>query len=221
MNLKVINIDGTTSIEKAGTIDSEVEAENEFELGRQALDKNDFETALAHFEAALELKDNPSWYPYVGLCISRGRGEFWRGAELCLASFEFELGRQALDKDDFETALAHFAAALALKDNPCWYSYVGLCISRGCGEFWLGAELCLKSLAVEPENTTHHLNLGKVYLAAGNKMKALHTLRDGLAKGGNENILQVLAEMGVRNTPVFKSLPRSNPLNKFLGILLR
>lgn len=129
------------------------------------------------------------------------------------AEREFELGRKALDKDDFETALTHFETALELKDNPCWYPYVGLCIDRGRGEDWTDVEL--------QESTTHHLNLAKVYLASGNKKKALSALRDGLAKGGNEETLRMLAEMGVRTTPVFKFLPRSNPLNKFLGILLR
>ena len=36
---------------------SEDEAEREFELGRKALDKDDFEAALPHFEAALELDE--------------------------------------------------------------------------------------------------------------------------------------------------------------------
>ena len=137
------------------------------------------------------------------------------------AESEFELGRKALDNDDFETALAHFETALELKDNPCWYPYVGRCIDRGRGESWMGVELCPESLAVEQESATHHLNLAKIYLASGNKKKALSTLRDGLAKWGNEETLRMLVEMGVRNTPVFKFLPRSNPLNKFLGILLR
>ena len=136
------------------------------------------------------------------------------------AEREFELGRKALDKEDFEAALAHFETALELKDNPCWYSYVGNCIASGRGDFGTGVTLCQMSLEVEPENSVHYLNLGKVYLASGNKKKALLTFRDGLAKGGNEEILQMLVEFGTRNTPVFKSLPRSNPLNKFLGNLL-
>ena len=137
------------------------------------------------------------------------------------AEQEFELARQALKEENCEAALIHLEKALELCDNPSWYSYVGLCIDRGRGEFWMGVEHCLESAEVEQESTTHHLNLGKVYLASGNKKKALSALRDGLAKGGNEETLLMLAEMGVRNTPVFKFLPRSNPLNKFLGILLR
>lgn len=136
------------------------------------------------------------------------------------AEREFELARKALDKEDFETALAHLESALELNDNPSWYSYVGYCIAKGRGEFRTGVDLCLMALEIEPENPVHYLNLGKVYLVSGNKKKALLSFRDGLAKGGNEEILKMLVESGMRNAPVFKSLPRSNPLNKFLGILL-
>ena len=136
------------------------------------------------------------------------------------AEREFELGRKALDNEDFETALPHFEAALELINNPSWYSYVGYCIARGRGEFETGVALCQMSLEVEQENPIHYLNLGKVYLASGNKKKAILALRDGLAKGGNEEILHMLVEYGTRNAPVFKSLPRSNPLNKILGKIL-
>ena len=136
------------------------------------------------------------------------------------AEREFELGRKALDKDDFETALAHFKTALELNNNPCWYSYLGNCLARGLGYFWMGVELCLESLVVEKANATHYLNLGKVYLSSGNREKAVLVFRQGLALGGNQEILQMLVEFGTRNAPVFKSLSRSNPLNKFLGFLL-
>ena len=78
------------------------------------------------------------------------------------AESEFELGRKALDTDDFEVALAHFETALELKDNPCWYSYVGFCIARGHGDFGTGVTLCQMSLEVEEDNPVHYLNLGKV-----------------------------------------------------------
>ena len=134
------------------------------------------------------------------------------------AEREFELGKKALDEDDFETALAHFKTALELNNNPCWYSYLGNCLARGLGYFWMGVELCLESLAVEKANATHYLNLGKVYLSSGNREEALLAFRQGLALGGNEEILRMLINLGRRHTPVFKSLPRSNPLNKFLGL---
>ncbi|HLO15426.1 MAG TPA: tetratricopeptide repeat protein, partial [Anaerolineales bacterium] len=88
------------------------------------------------------------------------------------------------------------------------------------GDFWMGVELCLESLVVEKANAAHYLNLGKVYLSSGNREKAVLVFRQGLALGGNQEILQMLVEFGTRNTPVFKSLSRSNPLNKFLGFLL-
>jgi tetratricopeptide (TPR) repeat protein len=136
------------------------------------------------------------------------------------AEREFELARKALEKEDFEAALVHLESALEQNDNPSWYSYVGYCIAKGRGEFRTGLDLCLMALELEPDNPVHYLNLGKVYFVSGNKKKALLAFRDGLAKGGNEEILRMLVESGMRNAPVFTSLPRSNPLNKFLGMLL-
>jgi tetratricopeptide (TPR) repeat protein len=136
------------------------------------------------------------------------------------AASEFKLAQQALDEEDFEAALAHFESALRLKDNPCWYSYVGYCIAKCRGDFRNGVVFCLMALETEPDNPVHYLNLGKVYLASGNKNKALLAFQDGMERGGNIEILQMLVEFGDRNAPVFKSLPRGNPLNKFLGRIL-
>ena len=136
------------------------------------------------------------------------------------AATEFKLAQHALDEEEFEVALAHFESALRLKDNPCWYSYVGYCIAKGRGDFRNGVDFCLMALEIEPGNPVHYLNLGKVYLASGNKKKALLAFRDGMEKGGDLEILQMLVEFGDRNAPVLKSLPRENPLNKFLGRIL-
>ncbi len=133
---------------------------------------------------------------------------------------EFHLALKALSSEDDVTALSHLERALELHDNPSWYSYVGYCIAKGRGEFKTAIDLCRMSLEEERENPVHYLNLGKVHLASGNKRKALEAFREGLAKGGNEEILRMLIEFGMRNPPVIKSLPRSHPLNKFLGLLL-
>ncbi len=136
------------------------------------------------------------------------------------ASREFELALKALSREDDVTALSHLERALELHDNPSWYSYVGYCIAKGRGEFKTAVDLCRMSLEEDGENPVHYLNLGKVHLTSGNKRRALDAFREGLAKGGNEEILRMLIEFGTRNPPVIKSLPRSHPLNKFLGLLL-
>lgn len=136
------------------------------------------------------------------------------------AEREFELARRALGEADYEAALSHLEKALALHDNPSWYSFAGVCIAKGRGEFRTGVDLCLASIGQDGENPLHYLNLAKVYLAAGNKEQALRALREGMARGGSAEMLSLLIEFGTRSPPVFRSLKRSHPLNKYFGILL-
>ncbi len=132
----------------------------------------------------------------------------------------FELARKALEEEGYKTALAHLEKALELHDKPEWHSYVGLCIAMERGDFLVGEHLCLASIEHDESNPVHYLNLGKVYLSAGNKRKALETLCKGMALGGNEKILSLYFQLGTRNPPVFRFLKRSHPFNKYMGILL-
>jgi len=136
------------------------------------------------------------------------------------ADMEFELALAALAADETLTALSHIEKALLLRDAPEWYSFLGVCIARERGQFRKGLELCQTSLAAEPDNPVHFLNLGRVHLAGGDKIAALHAVRQGMSKGGNPELLQLLERLGTRRRPVISALSRSNPINKFLGMLL-
>jgi tetratricopeptide (TPR) repeat protein len=136
------------------------------------------------------------------------------------AEQQFKLALKALEEEDFKTALTLLENALGLHDNPDWHSYAGLCIAQERSDFTVAEHLCLASIEHDETNPVHYLNLGKVYLAAGKKWKAIETLREGMALGGNERILALLFQLGKRNPPVFRSLNRSHPINKYLGIFL-
>lgn len=136
------------------------------------------------------------------------------------AEKEFAHGMAALAADDTLTALACLERALKLRDNPAWYSYLGYCIARERGQHRKGQELCLGSLAVEPANPVHLYNLARVHLASGDKAETLRVLREGMAKGGSPEIVRLLESLGKRTTPLFPVLSRSNPLNRYLGLLL-
>ncbi len=135
------------------------------------------------------------------------------------AVVEFEQALEALAAGRTLAALAHVEKALNLKDNPSWYSYLGYCIAKQRGQIKKGIELCLSSLELEPDEPVHYLNLGKINLLYGNKPEALKVFREGMLKGGNEEIKRLLNEIGVRKPPPISFLPRDNPLNRFLGIL--
>jgi len=145
-----------------------------------------------------------------------GQPETTAGAEK-----EFAQGIAALDGEDTLTALAYLERALKLHDHPGWYSFFGYCIARERGQHRKGRELCLSSLAVEPDVPAHYYNLGRVQMLSGDKEDALRVLREGMAKGGSPEIVRLLDALGTRNPPVFPSLSRTNPLNRYLGLLLK
>lgn len=136
------------------------------------------------------------------------------------AAVEFELARESLAAGQTLAALAHLEKALKLQDNPSWYSYLGYCIAKQRGQIKKGIDLCLSSLELEREEPVHYLNLGNIHLVSGNKSEALRVFREGMMRGDNEEIRRKLDEIGMRKPPVIKSLPRDNPVNRFLGILL-
>ncbi len=65
-----------------------------------------------------------------------------------------------------------------------------------------------------------YLNIAKTYLLLNNKRLAVENLFK-ILKIDNENLeaLKELANLGIRKRPVIPFLKRSNPLNKYLGIL--
>ncbi|MRR06390.1 MAG: tetratricopeptide repeat protein [Deltaproteobacteria bacterium] len=136
------------------------------------------------------------------------------------AELQFELVLKSIEEMDYAAGLVHLEKALELHDDTGWHSYVGLLIALERGEFAVAECLCRASIEHDEANPVHYLNLGKVYLAAGRKQEALATLRKGMELGGNERILALLSQLGTRTPPFFRSLKRSHPLNKFLGILL-
>jgi len=136
------------------------------------------------------------------------------------AEREFALALAALAAEDTQAALSAIEKALRLRDTPEWYSYLGYCIARQRGQHRKGLELCQGSLAVEPDNPVHFLNLGKVYLAKGDKIAALRSWREGMAKGECPELLQQLERLGTRNRPAIRLLARRNFFNRYLGILL-
>jgi tetratricopeptide (TPR) repeat protein len=88
-------------------------------------------------------------------------------------------------------------------------------------EFKEAADLCLAALKLEPAQAVHYLNLGRVYLAAGQKAAAIRALRRGVKFGKSRAIIEELKRLGIRKAPVVSSLPRNHPVNKHLGVLFK
>lgn len=93
--------------------------------------------------------------------------------------FQELLGRgiTAADQGNTLVALLHLEDAARYGSTPTLSSYLGYCLARERHQFKKGLGLCLEALKQEPEQLVHHLNLGRIYLAAGDKVLAIKTFR--------------------------------------------
>ncbi len=129
-------------------------------------------------------------------------------------------GRDALQNNRTLEALALFEKAFDLEPkNPVYQSFVGFCIACERGKIKEAISLCESALRAEPQKVDVYCNLGRVYLRAGFKLKAIEVFRNGL-KIDNKNpwIIAELHALGTRKKAVLPFLPRGNFLNKYLGI---
>ena len=128
-------------------------------------------------------------------------------------------GMAALNEGSTLVAMVHFEDAMKLDDSPTARSYLAFCLAKERHQIGRAASLCLSALQEEPNKSLHYLNLGRIYLLAGEKTRAIKTFRKGLKVERNQQIIHELKNLGLRQPPVVKALDRENPLNKCLGIL--
>ncbi|MCL4492602.1 MAG: tetratricopeptide repeat protein [Nitrospirae bacterium] len=133
----------------------------------------------------------------------------------------FEKGVEALSQNKTLPALASFEKAIQMGDNPAYYSYLAYCIAKERGQVRKAISLCEEAIQKDTENPVHYLNLGKVYLHAGNKEYAIKVFREGLKFERNQQIINELIKLATRKPPVIPFLNRDNPINKYLGIILK
>lgn len=138
----------------------------------------------------------------------------------------FEKGKRLIKEGDTLGALVCFEKILQNKDLliPVKIeveSYYAYCIAKERGKFQKAMELLTSALHKDPSNTVHYLNLGRVYLLLNNKVEAIKTFREGLTNGTDQDIVQELQKLGIRKRPPIPFLKRSNPINKYLGLILK
>ena len=80
--------------------------------------------------------------------------------------------------------------------------------------------LCQEALEEEPANPDHYYQLSRIYMTAGQKIRAIKSLRKGLKFKRHQPSIDALNQLGFRKTPVFSSLSREHILNRVAGMLL-
>ena len=146
--------------------------------------------------------------------------DFIRAARASLRS-----GRR---KDAYSTLLE---AAAFYPDHPIILSYRGWLQAAVERRHQSGIASCRKAFlnfrtddadeaaAVYP---VLYLNLGRAFLLAGRKKDAIESFAKGLRfDRGHSELAREIKSLGTRRQPVVSFLSRSNPLNKYLGVLTR
>ena len=135
-----------------------------------------------------------------------------------------ELVHRALMKHEGGAEVLRTIDSKVLKRPPILpelLSLYGLCIAFAEDRVQKGTMLCKIAVEMDISQPELYVNLGRVYLQAGQKSRAIQTFRKGLSKTGRNNELeQELTKLGVRARQPIPFLPRSNFLNKYIGLYL-
>jgi len=137
------------------------------------------------------------------------------------ASELFGLGSEALTTGNTAQALEYFAQGIALERNPLYFCTLAFCLEKGKGEFSRAISLCKEAVRSDPKNVVHFLQLGRIHILEGKKNDAIRIFRLGLRIEKDPALIRELNRLGCRTNPVIPFMARSNPLNKYLGKLLK
>lgn len=104
--------------------------------------------------------------------------------------------------------------------NTTALSFLGLATARAGGDLSVAEKHCLRALKRQKLIPLYYKNLAEVYLIRGKKSDAVKVLRKGLSVDrNNKEILRLLRELGVRKKVPVSFLSRSNPINRYVGLL--
>jgi tetratricopeptide (TPR) repeat protein len=135
-------------------------------------------------------------------------------------------GIVATRQEDYLEALTLFLDIYGTEEQPPisgakaseGLSYFGLCLALVSKKYKTAIDLCKRAIDLQFYNGDHYANLAKVYVAAGNRKKALETTESGLKLlPDHDGLLAVRKTIGVRARPALSILDRSNPINVSLG----
>lgn len=106
-------------------------------------------------------------------------------------------------------------------DSAACCSWLGIAIARSrYGDIIKAEEYCKKAIKKAYYRPQYYNNLAEVYLIWGKKRKAIEILGGTLnLDDSNKPAHRELAILGVRRRAVIPFLSRTNPINKYLGMI--
>jgi hypothetical protein len=132
----------------------------------------------------------------------------------------------AARQEDHLRALTLFIDIYGTGDSPpirtpkdaSGLSFFGLALALMEKKFKPAIDLCRRAIELEFYNGDHYANLARVYVAAGNRRKAVDTAEQGLKLvPEHQYLIRVRETLGVRTRPTVPFLDRTNPINVSLG----
>ena len=116
----------------------------------------------------------------------------------------------------YHEALRYFRKASTLSSEA--RSYYGLALAMQRQQLDDAVRYCQQAVDQEPIRGDFYHNLGQVYLARGEKQRAVRTFNHGLqAEPRHARLIEAVKRLGIRQRPTVQSLSRTNPINKCLG----
>jgi tetratricopeptide (TPR) repeat protein len=115
-------------------------------------------------------------------------------------------------------------------DDPFLLSYYGCLEAIINKNYEYGMNICQRAIEILNEKIpfgqeiffpTFYLNLGRARLSSGNKQDAVTSFQQGLSYDReNKDLLWEIKKLGMRKKPLIPYLKRSNPINKYIGMIL-
>lgn len=136
-----------------------------------------------------------------------------------------------LQRKNNKNALLVLTRALEIYPSDSFLlSYYGCLEAIINKNYATGIGTCLRAIEVLNEKIpfgrevfypTFYLNLGRAYTAAKNRKEAAKAYQKGLSfDKENKDLIWEMKKLGVRRRPVVPYLKRSNPVNKYIGMVL-
>lgn len=127
---------------------------------------------------------------------------------------------ESIAAKDYASALAELQQIPVAARSPLANSAYALCLAAVDGNYKAAVNNCHDAIRKDPKNPEHYFRQGKILLLAGRKKDAIWVMRMGLRHGKHKGIIDTLAAFGIRRSPPLEFLPRSNFINKYLGLVL-
>ena len=120
----------------------------------------------------------------------------------------------------FKEAIECFEEKMAFAHSPEGMSWYAWCVAAYERRYENAVSLALIALQKELRSPEIYMNVGRVFALCGKKELAVKSFNKGLSlDSDHKGLLGEIEELGLRRKPPVEFLSRSNPVNRYLGMV--